>query len=420
METTAGSADKSMANSGPDGRNTAAPVGMLPGGPLPVGMLPVGPLPVGMLPVGTLPVGMLPVGTLPVGMLPVGMLLVGMVVALPVRAAEWTASAAVVGSSVEVSVAVRLSGCAGIGRIERQEEGAESVVVWQGDDTHAVDTAEPFDACKCEPLGTAWGTGMKSCPEEQCGKDDQCVCTEVCVPVADECPPPGMLEYVVFDRDGNEVVSTKLTLPELLPGCTEPEPPEPAVAEPSNEGGGGCRTVAGPMSPLALLVGLLVLGLWRMLARYRGPAAGTMTVPVVLIAAIAAGMLGCARGKKDQKVAAAPQPPQPVESSIEGTPFEAVVSIQTELLDLFETGTSADSVLWRADRFRKKKVEKFGTDCRQALDFYAQDAGNRMLILASAGRAWTVVEQRVKAISSEWSPAQRRQAEVLLDQFVCR
>ncbi len=97
-----------------------------------------------------------------------------------------------------------------------------------------------------------------------------------------------------------------------------------------------------------------------------------------------------------------------------------VVTTQTELLDLFETGTSAESVLWRGDRFRKKRADQFAKDCRLALDFYSEDAANRMLILASAGRVWTVVEQRVKVLSKEWSPAQRRQADVLLDQFACR
>jgi len=109
-----------------------------------------------------------------------------------------------------------------------------------------------------------------------------------------------------------------------------------------------------------------------------------------------------------------------VESSVEGTPFEGVVGIQSELLDLFENGTSAESVLWRADRFSKKRTETFRKACTEALEFYSQDAANRMLILSSAGRVWNVVQQRVKALSGNWSPAQRRQAEVLLDQFECR
>ena len=179
------------------------------------------------------------------------------------NAAIWTASAAVKGSSVEVAVTVRLSGCAGVGRVERQVDGEEPFVVWLGDDAHAVDTAEPFDSCKCEPLGTAWGTGMKSCPEEQCGKDDQCVCTELCVPVVDSCPPPGMLEYKVFDREGAEAVSTQLFVPDLLPGCKAPENPGPVVAEPAPGDGGGCQTASRPSSPLTVVLGALLLGVLR-------------------------------------------------------------------------------------------------------------------------------------------------------------
>ncbi|MBM4355217.1 MAG: hypothetical protein FJ109_15775 [Deltaproteobacteria bacterium] len=347
----------------------------------------------------------------------------------PVHAAIWTASAAVVGSTVEVAVTVRLSGCAGIGRVERQVEGEDPFVVWQGDDTHAVDTAEPFDSCKCEPLGTAWGTGMKSCPEEQCGKDDQCVCTELCAPVVDSCPPPAHVIYAVFDRDGAPVAAADVSIPELLPGCEPPRDPKPIFVEEPDDGGGGggCSTASAPSSPLALLLALVVLAGLRGRQRERHGVDGSRSPFRVRPFAILLTPLfclclafGCARGKKEQKAAAAPQAPQPVESSVEGTPFEAVVSTQTALLDLFENGTTPESVLWRADRFRKKRVEQFRKECQQALDFYAEDAGNRMLILARAGRAWTVVEQRVKTLSAEWRPAQKRQADVLLDLFECR
>jgi len=135
---------------------------------------------------------------------------------------------------------------------------------------------------------------------------------------------------------------------------------------------------------------------------------------------VVAGIAGCARGKKGKAEDKKLEEPRPPEMSIEGTPWEAVVSQQTELLDFFETGTTPWATVAKAMKWREKRLPGFKENCGKAIEYYAKDPTRRMNVMAKAGQAWSVVRLRVDEITKDWGAAQKRDVGILLTDFECR
>jgi hypothetical protein len=77
-------------------------------------------------------------------------------------------------------------------------------------------------------------------------------------------------------------------------------------------------------------------------------------------------------------------------------------------------------VLWAASKFKKKKIDQFRKDCQAALLFYAEDPARRIEYVTHAGSAWVTVGKHVRNVSSKWSVGDKREVEVLLNQFQCK
>ena len=325
-------------------------------------------------------------------------------------APSWNFSAAVVGQTVVLDLTTRYVSCGMAARVERVE-GTSRVTIWEALDGIGLDTVDAQVDCQCEPVGSSHGTGLKSCPEEDCTKDEQCACSKLCAQTVDNCPPPGALSYELFDLDGSLVQTVSLQLAESLPGCaaavveSEPDAPE--------ESSGGCSATSGTSS-WAVWLGLLAL---MLLARPR------RHLSLLLVLCVTSTLsLGCGRKDKAEAEAAAPGSNivlEPVETVLEGTPWEQVLAAQTDLLEHFETSDDAVTTMRRLKSWRLDHLESFKADCKAALEHYAADSMHRMDYLVKAGRAWSVATTRIRQISDQWGPSEKHEAEILLGEFEC-
>jgi len=316
---------------------------------------------------------------------------------------------------------VRGAACGKVGSIARTGGDGQEVSLFTSTDEVILETEDAQVDCACEPIGTEFGTGSKSCPERTCGKDDQCICTKLCVAVEDPCPPVGALTYAVADRDGMPLLEVAHDLAAEPAGCKD-EPLLTIEEEDSGGDGGGCSAVPGPLPGEGLLpwaAAMVLAAVW--FRRRRG-------LLLLLVAASLAipATAGCSGEKKDEtkkkddKAAKDGPGLTPIDVDFEGTPWESVVTLQTELLDIFEVGSDEKEVLREARRFRDRQGERFAEHCRKALAFYAEEPEKRMGYVAKAGRVWQVVEKRVRQVTAEWGPGNKREAKIVVNAFECR
>ncbi len=322
----------------------------------------------------------------------------------------WDFTATLTGSEVALDLTTRYVSCGMAARIERVA-GEEREIIWEAVDGIGLDTLDAQVACQCEPVGSSYGTGRKSCPEQECTKDEQCACSRDCAQTVDYCPPVGTSSYELFDLDGNFVKSVALQVAESLPGCVAMVvEPEPEVSDES----GGCSVSTGAEAgaPWLLLIALVLL---MQVRRHR-----TILPAFVLLVALSAGC-----GSKEEVKAEGATPGsgialEPVETNLEGTPWEGVLRAQTELLEYFEVANDPAATLRQLKQWKQKNLESFRADCRAALEHYAADSIHRMDYLVKAGRAWSVVNSRVRQISEDWGVAEKRDVGILLGEFECR
>lgn len=140
---------------------------------------------------------------------------------------------------------------------------------------------------------------------------------------------------------------------------------------------------------------------------------------MVAVAAVCL-VLGCRKGPRSVEENRELAPLSAPEVSIEGTPWEPVVEMQSELLDFFETGDSADEITAKAMKWRKENLSDFRQKCLRAKRYYAEDPERRINVVAKAGQAWSVVKERTGAISASWGAAYKRDVGILLNDFECR
>jgi hypothetical protein len=325
--------------------------------------------------------------------------------------AEWDFSAEVVGDSVLLHLTNRYVACGMGARIDRVS-GAQRETVFVAQDGLGLETVDPYVDCLCEPLGSSHGTGQKSCPNQDCTKDQQCACSRECSTTKDTCPEPGDWVYELYDLDENLVATAAMTLPALLPGCTAAPVASTDPEAPDQGESGGCSAATGGNSWLLLLV-LLAL-LWPLKGRTRSG--------VVMVACLCVP-LACSRAPAPEPKAApvaAPKPLQASDTNFEQTPWEPVVATQTELLDFFETAQDPESALRAVTHWRRDRLSAFKEECGAALAWYAADSVHRMDYLVKAGRVWSVVKQRVTQISADWGPAEKHDVGIWLEDFECR
>ena len=315
---------------------------------------------------------------------------------------------------------VRGAACGKVGSVVRTGADGQQVPLFTSTDEVFLDTEDAQLDCGCEPIGTEFGTGSKSCPERTCGKDDQCICTKRCVPVKDPCPPVGALTYAVADRDGEPLLEVAHQLAAPASGCKD----EPLLTIDEEEEGdsGGCSaatTSSGAAGMFAWLVAILLA------LTCLGPRRRLFLLAVGASLALTAGA-GCSgkekekEEKKNKKGENEGAGLKPIDVDFEGTPWESVVTLQTELLDIFEVGSVEKDVLREARRFRDRQGERFAGHCRKALAFYAEMPEKRMGYVAKAGRVWQEVEKRVRQVTADWGPGNMREAKIVVNSFECR
>jgi hypothetical protein len=317
-------------------------------------------------------------------------------------------------NTVVLELTARYSVCGQVTTVDRIDGNGLRSPVWTGSDSIVLEPFDRFVDCTCEPVGSYHGTSSKNCPEAKCTKDEQCACSMHCQPIEDVCPPAGSLTYELLNSDSEVLVTDQINLSANLPGCTAPVD-DTEVTEPDGTGNGGCQTSSPAGMSLALLLGAIILLFW-----YRFRTAGLILVATI----VCLSTPGC-RNKKEHKTAAKNTGKdvvalEPVESNLEGTPFEAVITRQTELLDYFETGTSTASVLSRTRDFRLNHANSFRDECNAALAWYAQDSQHRLNQMVKAGQVWAVVKSRVVELTAEYSDAEKRDVAILLNEFSCR
>lgn len=328
----------------------------------------------------------------------------------------WEFTASVAGDSVSLELTTRYVSCGLAGRIDRVV-ATERVTVWEATGEFGLETVERQVDCHCEPVGSSHGTGRKTCPEEDCTKDEQCTCSRTCAQTLDPCPTPGTLEYELFNLDGILVQTTSLQVPELLPGCAAPvvvEKEEVPVAPATEAEAGGCSAAGGAG----------IAGLWLLLAALIILALPLpRRLPLLLVAIGGLVAIGCGSKEEVSAEAATPglsAPLEPVDTNLEGTPWEQVLAAQTELLEHFETAGEPAATMWQVKQWRRDRLNGFKTDCQAALDHYAADSIHRMDFLVKTGRAWSVVQSRIRNISKDWGPAEKHDVGILLTEFECR
>jgi hypothetical protein len=347
-------------------------------------------------------------------------LLLALLLALPapgaaeVYAPVWDLQASLSGDTVTLSLTTRYVACGMAGRVDRVE-GATRTVVWEAQEGIGLDTVDPYADCQCEALGTSHGTGMKSCPAQDCTKDEQCACSKVCAGVEDLCPGAGTVRYELFDLEGTLVQSADVEVPALPAGCAAAVADE-GPAEPAGDSG-GCTAMAGPSG--GAVVGLLAAALLLLLAAGRRG----RTVVLLVLALCLAATPGCRRKKgerpkEEAKKEAAPM--EPVDAILEGTPWEQVVAAQTELLDFFETTTVPEETLRKVKHWKRERLPEFKEQCKAALAHYAEDSVHRMDFYVKAGRAWSVVKQRISDITREWTSVEKHDVAIALEELECR
>ena len=167
---------------------------------------------------------------------------------------------------------------------------------------------------------------------------------------------------------------------------------------------------------LLLLATLLVLLVLAGRARLLLPA----TLVCLCLAGCAGDRMEKEREKATKEKAEDKKVLKPVDGTVEGTPWEKVVAVQAELLDFFETGKDADSILKEVKRWKRNRKQEFKELCRSALDHYARDPDMRMSQFARAGQAWSVARDRIGKLSKDWGPAQSHDVGILLNEFSCR
>ena len=344
---------------------------------------------------------------------------------VPVRAgaeAQWFSEVQEGEGELTLVLTVRGAACGKVGSVVRTGSDGQEVSLFTSTDEVILETADAQIDCACEPIGTEFGTGSKSCPERTCGKDDQCICTKLCVAVKDPCPPVGALTYAVGDRDGEPLLEAAHQLAAPPAGCKD----EPLLTieeeEAGGGGGGGCSAVPGSFPPQGLLPWLAALVLVAACFRLRRG----LLLLVVAASLIMPATAGCSgkeeenKEKKGDKAGKAGPDLKPIDVNFEGTPWEKVVTLQTELLDIFEVGTKEKDVLREARRFRDRQAERFTEHCAKALAFYAEQPEKRMGYIAKAGRVWQVVEKRVRQVTKPWGPGNKREAIIVVNSFECR
>ena len=338
---------------------------------------------------------------------------------------EWWLEAKIVEDAVVFDIQVRYSGCGRVKRIDRVGEDAQVTAVWDAGDT-VLEPADIYVDCQCEPISGSFGTGQKSCPDQQCTKDELCACSKQCLPLQDQCAPPGAQTYRLIDADEVQLASTEITVDSLLPGCTVPDK-KPFIVEdqPATESGGGCRASGtGPAGPSVLVWLLLAVPLLLLRILHSGwlRSRRNLVIAGCCVVLVLPATAGC--GKSGSSTRARKKNPdivyEPMDVVIEGTPWEQLIATQTELLDFFETGGSPGSVLSKTRRWSKKNLAGFQAACRAVRADYAQEPQKRMMYLAKAGRVWNVVKKRISTISSEWDPADRRAVGLLVNDYECR
>jgi len=345
------------------------------------------------------------------------------VLCVPARASaleeQWWLEADIVEDSVVLEVTVRYAGCGRVAGINRVGEDGHPAAVWEAAEGVPLDTDDIFVDCMCEPIVGGFGTGQKSCPNQQCNKDQLCACSRACHPILDKCPLPGTYDYEVVDSDGVTKAVLEVVVSSLLPGCKLPEAePRPKEEEPEEEqSDGGCAAAgAAGRSPAGFAVPALLLFLLIAVRRFR-------FYPLALLI-LAVAVCGCGKSEKDGGTAGGKGKEdvvlQPIDADFEGTPWEQVVDAQSRLLDFFETGSSPASVISKTKRWRKRNLEPFKKSCAAALAHYAQEPEKRTVYIARAGRVWSVVKKRVGTLSEEWGPAEKREVGMLLTDFECR
>lgn len=322
----------------------------------------------------------------------------------------WDLTASVAEDTVVLDLTTRYVSCGMAARIERVA-GSDRETIWEAQGGIGLDTLDAQVNCQCEPVGSSHGTGRKTCPDEDCTKDEQCACSKLCAQTTDACPPPGKITYELFDLDGNLVQSASLQLPESLPGCNaEVVESEPDV--PSESSGGCTATTPAASWPLGVCFLLLVLATRR-----------RRLLPfMVVVCAAGVALPGCGRKEKAEAEAATPGSKvvlEPVDTVLEGTPWEQVLNTQTDLLEHFETSDDAVTTMRRLKSWRQEHLDAFNADCKAALEHYAADSMHRMDYLVKAGRAWSVAETRIRQISKEWGPSERHEVGILLAEFEC-
>jgi uncharacterized protein (TIGR03382 family) len=321
----------------------------------------------------------------------------------------WDFSAELEGSVVKLDLTTRYVSCGMAARIDRVGPDSRETI-WEATGGIGLDTVDAQIGCQCEPVGSSHGTGRKSCPNQACTKDEQCACSKLCAQILDDCPPAGTSSYELMDLDGNLVQTVALAIPETLSGCAtmvvESEPEAPPTES------GGCSATGKAGTGTLWLLLLLAAALVR-------PPRGRAALLVSLAAILA---LGCGDDKKVDAESNAPSKIalEPVDSNLEGTPWEEVLRAQTELLEHFEVAGDPVATMRLLKRWRQDNLETFKVNCKAALEHYAKDSMHRMDHLVKAGRAWSVVDSRVRKISKEWGPAEQHDVGILLGEFECR
>jgi hypothetical protein len=321
----------------------------------------------------------------------------------------WEFTAQLEGTVVSLDLTTRYVSCGMAARIDRIGTDS-SETIWEASDGIGLDTIDAQVACQCEPVGSSHGTGRKTCPNQDCTKDEQCACSRLCAQTVDDCPAAGTTSYELHDLDGNLVQTVALAVPETLIGCAaivvESEPEVPA-AESS-----GCTATSAAGTGAIWLLLLLV----SVLARVRRHGA------ILALSLAVALAFGCGSKEKVEAEASTPSTLalEPVEANLEGTPWEDVLRAQTELLEHFEVASDPVATMRLLKRWRQENLEPFKASCKAALEHYAEDSIHRMEYLVKTGRAWSVVDSRVRKLSEEWGPAEKHEVGILLSEFVCR
>lgn len=323
---------------------------------------------------------------------------------------QWAMELDLTGTVPTVVITVRYGGCAKVNSVWRNSGSEASTVLFQASEGTILETADMEVDCACEPIGTVIGTGSKHCPQQQCAADQQCVCSKQCVPVEEDCIPAGAISWHAEDADGNQLVSHSQTLAAPTGNC-----PMQVEDEDESTEGGGCsaRGTPGAAHGLLLVLLLLVLGLWGR----KAPALWLVAASLVFVPACSS--------KKDKPEDKEKDKPdvvnlEPIEVEIEGSPYEPVIEAQTELLESFETAGDPAETLRQLRRWKKGRIDSFEDECKAALAFYAVAPEKRLGYVSRAGQVWAVVQKRVKTITEKWTPGQKREVGILLNQFSCR